>query len=148
MCLLIRVLMLSLVIIVPMELYPQICLLKKNQMDSDGRKHGYWVEVSKLNPEQKTFKGWYDHGNETKRCTFYNNGTKWSKFRYVNDSLIRIKRYNLDGNLEYKGSALWLINNDEMRFCWNGEFVFYDSNRRKIKKAIYVKGVEQELELF
>jgi len=75
-------------------------------LDTDCKKHGYWVEVSKLNPDKKTFKGWYDHGKESKRCVYYNDGAKCSKFRYVNDSLMRIKRYDPDGNLEYKGSAL------------------------------------------
>jgi hypothetical protein len=54
-----------------LELFSQICIPKKNQYDSNRKKQGYWVEVSKLNPDQKVFKGWYDHGNETIRCTYY-----------------------------------------------------------------------------
>ena len=129
-----------------MQAYPQMCIFKKNQFDNDGKKHGFWVEVSKLNPEKRTFKGWYNHGHETKRCIYYNDGLKCLKIRYVNDSLMRIKRYNLDGNLEYKGSALWLKNNNEMRFCWDGEFVFYDSHHHIIRKVEYIRGEEQDLE--
>lgn len=139
-------LLLLLLINVCSDLFPQISLHKKNRYDSNGKKHGYWVEVSKLNPGQNIFKGWYDHGNETRRCTYYNDGVKCLKFRYVNDSLMRIKHYAPDGNLEYKGSALWLTKNKELRFCWNGKFVFYDSQRRKIKKVSYIRGVEQDLE--
>lgn len=142
----IRIFILLILVITSLELFPQIRLHKKNQFDSDCKKHGYWVEYSKSDPDKKTFKGWYDHGNETKRCTYYNNGAKWSTFRYVNDSVMRIKRFNLEGNLEYKGSALWLTSDNEMRFCWDGEFVFYDSHRRKIKKVNYIRGVEQDLE--
>jgi len=143
---LIRILFLFILFSPPLELFSQICLHKKNQYDSDCKKHGYWVEYSKSEPGKKTFKGWYNHGNETKRCTYYNNGAKWSKFRYVNDTLIRIKRYDLDGNLEYKGSALLLKKNDELRFCWDGEFVFYDSQRHIIRKVEYIRGEEQYLE--
>lgn len=142
----IRILMLILLVIASQELSPQICLQKKNQFDSDCKKHGYWVEYSKSDPAKRTFKGWYDHGHETKRCTYYYNGAIWSKFRYTNDSLLQIKRYNLEGKLEYKGSALLLTKNDELRFCWDGKFVFYDSHRRKIKKVMYIRGVEQDME--
>ena len=127
-------------------LFSQILIHKKNQYDSNHKKHGYWIEFSKLDPDKMTFKGWYNHGSETKRCTYYNDGVKCMKFRYLNDSLMRIKRYNLDGNLEYKGSALWLTTNNEMRFCWDGEFIFYDSHRHKVKKVNYIRGVEQDLD--
>jgi antitoxin component YwqK of YwqJK toxin-antitoxin module len=141
-----RLFLLILFVSAAMDLYPQIHLHKKNQFDLEGKKHGYWVETSKLNPEKKTFKGWYNHGKETKRCTYYNNGVKCSKFRYINDSLMRIRRYDSLGNLEYKGSALLLKKNDELRFCWDGEFVFYDSHHHIIWKAEYIRGEEQYLE--
>jgi len=64
------------------------------------------------------------------------------KLRYVNDSLIKIVRYNSCGKPEYKGTALWLVNKDEMRYCWNGEFTFYGENRKMIRKAMYIKGEE------
>ena len=127
-------------------IFSQICFHKKNQFDADCKKHGYWIEVSKLNPDKKTFKGWYKHGQETKRCTYYNDGVKCLKIRYVNDSLMHLKRCDQDGNLEYKGSALWLTANNEMRFCWNGEFVFYNSHHRAIRKVKYDRGEEQDLE--
>ena len=142
----IRLLILLLFVNVSLALFSQIHLHRKNQFDPDGKKHGYWVEVSKSDPDKKIFKGWYDHGKETKRCIYYIDGVKCSKFRYVNDSLMRIKRFDPDGNLEYKGSALWLTNDNEMRFCWDGEFVFYDSHRRKIKKVTYIRGMEQDFE--
>lgn len=141
-----RLFLLFLFVSVSMDLYPQFSFHKKNQFDSDGKKHGYWVETSKLNPDKRTFKGWYNHGNETKRCTYYNNGVKCLKFRYINDSLMRIKRYDPDGDLEYKGYALLLTKNDALRFCWDGEFVFYDSHRHQINKITYIRGVEQDLE--
>jgi antitoxin component YwqK of YwqJK toxin-antitoxin module len=128
------------------DISSQICFHEKNQFDSDCKKHGFWVEYSKSEPHKKTFKGWYTHGNETKKCTYYNNGLKCLKLKYVNDSLIRIKRYNQAGDLEYKGSALWLKNDNEMRFCWDGEFIFYDSHRHKIKKVNYTRGLEDDLE--
>jgi len=141
-----RLFLLFFFVSISVDLYPQICLRKKNQFDNDKKKHGYWIEVSKLNPDKKTFKGWYNHGKETKRCTYYNYGVKCSKFKYVNDSLMRIKRYDPDGNLEYKGSALLLTKNNELRFCWDGEFVFYDSHRHEINKVTYIRGIEQNLE--
>ena len=141
-----RISLLALLMMISVDTYPQIIFHKKNQFDTEGKKDGYWIETSKLNPEKKTFKGWYDHGNETKRCTYYNDGVKCAKFRYVNDSLMRIKRYDPNGNLEYKGSALLLTKNNELRFCWDGEFVFYDSHRHIIRKAEYVRGEEQDLE--
>ncbi|MDO9255209.1 MAG: hypothetical protein Q7U54_06830 [Bacteroidales bacterium] len=142
----IRTVLLFLLVVASTELFPQICLHKKNQFDSNCKKHGYWIEVSKLNPDKKTFKGWYKHGQETKRCTYYNDGVKCSKFRYINDSLMRIRRYDSLGNLEYKGSALLLKKNDELRFCWDGKFVFYDAHRKIIRKVEYFRGVEQDLE--
>ncbi len=143
---LIRISLLVLLAIVSSDVYPQFTFHKKNQFDTNGKKHGYWVETSRLNPKKRTFKGWYNHGKETKRCIYYNDGVKCSKFRYVNDSLMRIKRYDKDGNLEYKGSALLLREKDELRFCWDGEFVFYDSHHHIIRKAEYTRGEEQDLE--
>jgi len=143
---LIRTLLLLLLVNMYLDLFPQISIHKKNKYDSNCKKHGYWVEYSISDPCKKTFKGWYNRGNETKKCTYYNNGIKWSKFRYLNDSLMRIRHYNLDGNLEYKGSALWLTTKNELRFWGDGEFVFYDSHGRKIKKVIYIRGLEQDLE--
>lgn len=142
----IRTSLLVLLMTATVDIYPQFSLHKKNQFDSDRKKHGYWVETSRLNPEKKTFKGWYKHGKETKRCTYYNDGVKCSKFRYINDSLMRIRRYDSLGNLEYKGSALLLKKNDEIRFCWDGEFVFYDSHRHITRKVEYIRGEEQDLE--
>lgn len=141
-----RLLFLFLFVSVSVELYPQISFRKKNQFDNQGKKQGYWIEVSKLHPEKRIFKGWYNHGKETKRCIYYNDGVKCSKFRYVNDSLMRIKRFDKDGNLEYKGSALLLREKDELRFCWDGEFVFYDSRHHITRKVDYVRGEEQDLE--
>lgn len=141
-----RLFLLLLSVSVSVDIYPQCSFRKRNQFDTTGKKHGYWVEVSKLNPEKRTFKGWYNHGKETKRCTYYNDGVKCSKFRYINDSLMRIKRFDLDGNLEYQGSALLLTKNNELRFCWDGEFVFYDSHRNIIRKVEYKRGEEQDLE--
>lgn len=129
-----------------MQLFPQQCLHKKNRFDAEGKKHGYWVEFSKLHPEKKTFKGWYNHGKETKRCFYYNDGDKLMKIRYLNDSVMRIRRYNTLGNLEYKGMALWLTNTTEMHYCWDGEFTFYDTNQHKTRKVTYIRGVEQDLE--
>ena len=129
-----------------LDLFPQPCLHKKNQIDANGKKHGYWIEVSKLNPDKRIFKGWYNHGKETKRCTYYNFGDKLMKIRYLNDSVMRIRRYDSLGNLEYKGSALWLTNNSDMHYCWDGAFTFYDVHRHMIKKVTYIRGVEQDLE--
>lgn len=64
----------------------------------------------------------------------------------MNDTTMYIRRYNQDGNIEYKGRAFWLTNSDEMRYCWDGKFVFYDKNRRKINKVIYKMGEEQDEE--
>lgn len=129
-----------------MDLFAQVCLHRKNQYDADCKKHGYWVEYSKSDPQKKTFKGWYDHGNETKKCIYYADGVKCFKLRYVNDSLMRIKRFDADGNPEYKGSALLLTKNNELRFCWDGKFVFYAPHRHRIKKVAYILGEEQDLE--
>ncbi len=141
-----RTSLLILLIGISVDIFPQPCFHKKNQFDANGKKHGYWVEVSKLNPEKKVFKGWYNHGNETKRCVYYNFGDKLMKINYLNDSVMRIKRYDSLGNLEYKGSALWLTRNDEMRYCWDGKFRFYDNHRHKIKEVMYIRGVEQDME--
>ncbi len=141
-----RLFVLLLIVCVSPELYSQVCLRKKNQFDSDGKKHGFWIEVSRSVPAKRTFNGWYKHGSETKRCIYYNNGVKVSKFRYANDSLMHIRRFYPDGSLEYKGSALWLTKNDEMRFCWDGEFVFYDEHGHITRKASYIRGEEQDLE--
>ncbi len=126
--------------------FPQICFHKKNQFDAEKKKHGYWVTTSKSNPQCLTFKGWYNHGKETRRCAYYNDGIRWSKIHYLNDSVMHIKRFNQQGKIEYKGRALWLENDTELRFCWDGEFVFYGPHRHRIKKVIYIKGVEQDLE--
>jgi len=66
------------------------------------------------------------------------------KIKYLNDSLMRIKRYDQNGKIVYKGSALWLTKNDELRFCWDGEFTFYDSETRFTKKVLYKRGEEQD----
>jgi hypothetical protein len=142
----IRILFLILFTGISINLFPQACLTGKNQYDSGGKKHGYWIEVSKLHPEKIIFKGWYKHGKETKRCTYYNFGLKLMKIKYLNDSLMRVRRYDFLGNLEYKGSAFWITNANEMHYCWDGAFTFYDSQRHKIRKASYKRGVEQNPE--
>ena len=130
---------------ITLDLYPQMCFQKKNKFDAEGKKDGYWVLQSKLNPKIKTFKGWYKNGNETKKCIYYNNsGIKMMKTKYLNDSLMRIKRFDQNGKIEYKGSALLLTKNDELRFCWDGEFTFYDSGRRVTKRVNYKRGEEQD----
>lgn len=141
-----RILFLILFTGISINLFPQACLTGKNQYDSGGKKHGYWIEGSKLNPEKRTFKGWYNHGRETKRCVYYNYGVKLMKIRYLNDSVMRIRRYDSLGNLEYKGMALWLTNAGEMRYCWDGEFTFYDLHKHKIKTVLYKRGVEQDID--
>jgi len=126
--------------------FSQSRFCKQNQFDSKGQKHGYWVSRSALHPDQKIFSGWYNHGNETRRCVYYDSGNPVLKLSYKNDSVMRIRKFNLQGRLQYKGTALWLKNESEMRFCWDGEFSFYDSSRHKIAQVTYIKGVEQDTE--
>jgi hypothetical protein len=57
---------------------------------------------------------------------------------------MRIKRFDQSGKIEYKGSALWLTKNDELRFCWDGEFTFYNPGRRVTNRVIYKRGEEQD----
>ena len=47
---LIRTFLLLLLVNLYSDLFPQICLHKKNQFDSNCKKHGYWVEYLKSNP--------------------------------------------------------------------------------------------------
>lgn len=122
----------------------QLTLRPKNRFDSENRKHGFWITYSRSNPKQKTFKGYFKHGFETGKCKYYADGKKCMKLRYVNDSIIRIVRYSSNGRPEYKGTALWLVNDEEMWYCWDGEFTFYGENRKVIRKATYIKGEEIE----
>ena len=131
--------------IVSLSVSAQCRFTKINQIDDTGLKHGYWVIRSKVNPDQKIFSGWYKHGNETKRCTYYDSGNPALKLRYLNDSVMRIRKYDTNGNLQYKGRALWLKNEKEMRYCWDGEFRFYDAHGRLIARVSYNKGEEQDI---
>lgn len=126
------------------EAFAQGRFCKQNQLDNEGLKHGYWVTRSTLHPDQKIFSGWYKHGNETKRCVYYDSGDPVLKLRYKNDSVMRIRKYDNQGRLQYKGTALWLNNQNEMRFCWDGEFSFYDTRRHRIARVTYIRGVEQD----
>jgi antitoxin component YwqK of YwqJK toxin-antitoxin module len=141
-----RINMLLVLCSISVSVSAQCRFTKVNQTDSSGLKHGYWVIRSKASPDQKIFSGWYKHGNETKRCTYYDSGNPALKLRYLNDSVMRIRKYNTKGKLQYKGRALWLKNEKEMRYCWDGEFTFYDPKRHKIKEVTYIRGVEQDQE--
>lgn len=143
----VRLIVILLFLASSVDLYPQVNLHKKNQFDSDCKKQGFWIEVSKSDPGKRIFKGWYKHGNETRKCIYYAEGRPVLKLKYLNDSVMRIRRYDTDGHLQYKGSALWLKNGEELRYCWNGKFSFYNTERRKIAQVMYIKGVEQDLGL-
>lgn len=122
------------------------CKSKRNRFDSEGRKHGYWVSANRIKPENKIFSGWYNHGSETQRCIYYEKGRKALVLHYINDSLMRVKRYDSTGNLQYKGKALLLTNasKEEVRYCWHGTFRFYIPHHKLIKRTVYVMGEEQE----
>lgn len=122
-------------------------LRSKNKYDNEGNRHGYWEMYGKTDSTHRIFKGRFTHGNQSGRCVFYyEDGTRYMILRYKNDSLARMKRYDMQGNLELKGWALWLSNEKELRFCWDGDFVFYDSRRKIIGRATYIRGEEQYTE--
>lgn len=133
-----------LLIVLSVSAKAQLHLRKINRYDDEGKRHGYWVMNSNTDSSRRIFKGRYNHGSQTGRCVFYyEDGTRYMVLHYKNDSLARMKRYDLRGKLELKGWALWLKNEKELRFCWDGDFVFYDSRRRVTGKAKYIRGIEQ-----
>lgn len=122
----------------------QWSLRSKNKFDKQGNRHGYWEMYAKTDTTHRIFKGRFNHGNQCGRCIFYYpDETRYMLLHYKNDSLARMKRYDIKGKLELKGWALWLSNEKELRFCWDGDFVFYDSRHRIIGRATYIKGAEQ-----
>lgn len=118
---------------------------KPNRKDKYGKKHGLWITYW---DDEKTIpmnKAWFDHGRElwlTK--TYHSNGELAVKFREKKDGLL-VKYYEENGKISHKGPAIFEISEEDIHYYWHGEWKYYDSRHRVIKRVLYKNGEEDSL---
>ena len=115
---------------------------KVNQLDENGKKHGYWIEYMDSSHEDISGKGSFEHGRETGKWKHYHfNGKRRLKYKYMKDD-IKVKYYYPNGRLEQKGRARIEYSKKDVHYFWEGEWRFYDEKRKLVKKMMFQNGVE------
>jgi len=134
-CLLIMVLTLSI------GSYAQFFSRKVNQLDEKGRRQGRWITWQDSARRLPSSKSWFRDGMEYRTTRYYHpNGKTRLKLKYKGDSIIRVSYYDTLGHLTHKGRALRLYSPTEIRYCWDGEWKYYDGRGKLINAVIYRKG--------
>lgn len=114
-----------------------------NKTDSKGQRQGKWITWQDSTRRLPSCKSWYKDGREYRVTRYYHsNGKTRLKFRFLGDSVMRVKYFDTDGRLTDKGRALRLMTDTEIRYCWDGIWKTYDSHHRVIKSVMYHKGEE------
>lgn len=115
---------------------------KVNQVDENGKKHGYWIEYMDSKHVDISGKGKFEHGRETGKWTHYHfNGKRRLKYKYLKDD-IKVKYYYPNGRLEQKGRARIEYSEEDTHYFWEGEWRFYDEKRKLQKIMMYEEGKE------
>jgi antitoxin component YwqK of YwqJK toxin-antitoxin module len=135
--------LLFLFFLIPLIGMTQIFKTKINQVDAGGHRQGRWIQWQDSVRRVPFCTSWYKDGIECRATRYYNsNGTVRLKFRYLDDSLIRVKYFDEKGRLTSKGTALLLYTDTEIRYCWDGVWKEYDKWRRVKNSSVYRKGEE------
>ncbi|MBK7175192.1 MAG: hypothetical protein IPH84_18690 [Bacteroidales bacterium] len=117
--------------------------MKRNQFDTKGNRHGRWITWQDSARRLPSSKAWFKHGLEYRTTRYYHaNGKVRLKLHYKGDSLIRVKYLDTLGHVTQKGGAKRLYTPTEIRYCWDGEWRFYDEKHKLYRTAIYRKGEE------
>jgi len=114
---------------------------KVNQLDENGKKHGFWIEYMDSSHEDISGKGRFNHGRESGKWKHYHfNGKRRLKYKYKKDD-IKVKYYYSNGRLEQKGRARIEYSEKDVHYFWEGEWRFYDEKRKLVKKMMFQDGV-------
>ncbi len=116
---------------------------KINQLDSKGNRQGRWITWQDSARRLPSSKCWFKNGLEYRTTRYYHpNGKVRLKLHFRGDSIIRVKYIDSTGHVTQKGWALRIYTQKEIRYCWDGEWKFYNEKHKLERKAIYRKGEE------
>jgi antitoxin component YwqK of YwqJK toxin-antitoxin module len=123
--------------------YSQHLCRKINKLDAKGNRHGRWITWQDSARRLPSSKCWFKHGLEYRTTRYYHaNGRVRLLLHYKGDSMIRVKYLDTLGHVTQKGKAKRLYTPTEIRYCWDGEWKFYDENHKLYRVALYRKGEE------
>jgi antitoxin component YwqK of YwqJK toxin-antitoxin module len=132
-----------LIVFIPLIGFSQVFHRKTNQWDNKFKRQGLWITWQNEEKHIPSSKSWYKHGVEYRVTRYYHeNGKTRLKFRFIGDSIVKVKYFDSKGHLTDKGRALRLTSDTEYRFCWDGEWKHFDEHHKLVKTSIYRKGEE------
>jgi len=132
-----------LLLLIPLSTYSQFYKRKLNTYDKNGNKSGLWITY--YDEEQKILSSKYHYkdGHDKGVCKLYHpNGKVRLKFRHQKNR-IRVKYFSEDRKLDHKGWAKKIITEDYIDYFWEGEWKYYNSDRKLVKTDFFVNGVSQ-----
>ena len=113
---------------------------KINQYDEDGNRNGKWVEYWDGTHTAISGKGKYKNGKLVGKWKYYHiNGKRRLRFKYK-DERIKVAYFDQFGQIERKGWARMVNDEQGIRYFWEGWWKEYDKRRRVIKKIRYENG--------
>lgn len=116
---------------------------KINQLDAKGNRQGKWITWQDSARRLPSCKSWFKEGSEYRTTKYYHpNGKVRLKMQYKGDSVIKVKYLDSTGHIIQKGRALRIYSPAEIRYCWDGEWKFYDEKHKLYRTALYRKGEE------
>ena len=116
---------------------------KINQWDEKFNRQGLWITWQDEKNHIPSCKSHFSHGTEYRVTRYYHaNGRTRLKLRFIGDSLIHVKYFDIHGRLTDKGRALRIITTTENRYCWDGVWKHFDEHHRMVKTSFYRKGEE------
>ena len=116
---------------------------KINQFDAKCNRQGRWITWQDSARRLPSSKCWFKNGMEYRTSKSYHpNGKVRLKMHFRGDSVIQVKYIDSTGHITQKGRALRLYTPNEIRYCWDGEWKFYDDKHKLNRIAIYRKGEE------
>lgn len=128
---------------IPLIGFPQVFHRKINQWDDKFKMHGLWITWQDEEKKIPYHKIRYNHGVEYKVTRYYHsNGKVRLRYRFIGDSIVKVKYFDSTGHLTDKGRALRLITNEEYRFCWDGKWKQFGEHHKLLKTSYFRKGEE------
>jgi antitoxin component YwqK of YwqJK toxin-antitoxin module len=135
---------LLIIVFIPLVGFSQVFHRKINQWDDKFNRQGLWITWQDEGKHIPSCKSRYRHGVEYGVTRYYHdNGRTRLKLRFIGDSLIRVKYFDVHGRLTDKGRALRIITPTENRYCWDGEWKHYGEHHKLVKTSYYQKGEER-----
>ncbi len=136
------VIVVALIMIVINGLSQPFCR-KINQLDAKGNRQGRWITWQDSARRLPSSKCWFKNGLEYRTTKYYHpNGKVRLRMHFSGDSVIKVKFLDSTGHVTQKGRALRLYTPSEIRYCWDGEWKFYDEKHKLYRTALYRKGEE------